>query len=327
MRRREFIRLLWGAAATPFLARAGDARSVPRIGVLFPGTPTTFALRAGALLRGLADIGYVDGKTITIEWRWAEDRVERLPELATELVKLNIDVFVTNGTPATKALKNATKVIPIVMAGVGDPVGTGLVDNLARPGGNVTGNSVVSPDLSGKRLELLAEAVPGVRRVYVIRAPENPINDLEFQQMQVSARKLGLQPNPMQISDPNKLEDAFATLTHDNDQAVIFLTDAIFYSRRRQIVDLVAKTQLPAMYVLRDFADDGGLMSYGPNINDLFYSSARYVDKILKGAKPAELPVQLPTKFELIINLKTAKALGLTIPHSLLSRADELIDS
>ena len=327
MRRREFITLFWGAAASPLAAWARDARHFPHIAVLLPGAPATFSLRTNALLRGLADLGYVEGKTITIDWRWAEERVERLPELANELAKLDVDVIVTNGTPATRALKNATRTIPIVTAGVGDPVGTDLVDNLARPGGNVTGNSVVAPDLSGKRLELLKEAIPGVRRVNVVLAAGNPTSQLELQQMQISAQTLGLQAKPMPISDPNKLEDAFATLTNDNDQALIFLTDAVLYSRRRQILDLVAKTRLPAMYFIRDFADDGGLMSYGPNVNDLFYRSASYVDKILKGAKPAELPVQLPTKFELIINVGTAKTLGLTFPHSLLSRADELIDS
>jgi ABC-type uncharacterized transport system substrate-binding protein len=327
MRRREFITLLGGVAASPFLARATDAGKIPHIGVLLPGAPATFALRTKSLRQGLADLGYVEGKTITIEWRWAEERVERLPELATELVKLNVAVIVANGALATKALKNATGTIPILMAGIGDPVGIGLVDNLARPTGNITGFTVVGPDLSGKRLELLKEANPSVVRVNIILTRENPNNPLELHQTQVSAQKLGLQTNEIEISDQNKLEDAFAALTNDNGQALVFLTDAIFYSRRRQILDLVAKTRLPAMYFLREFADEGGLMSYGPNLNDIFYRCASYVDKILKGAKPAELPVQLPSKFELIINLKTAKTLDLTIPHSLLSRADELIDS
>jgi ABC-type uncharacterized transport system substrate-binding protein len=327
MRRREFITLLGAVAATPCFARARDARKIPHIGVLLPGTPPTFALRTKSLRQGLADLGYVEGKTITIDWRWAEERVERLPELATELVKLDVAVIVANGALATKALKNATRTIPILMAGIGDPVRIGLVDNLARPGGNITGFTVVGPDLSGKRLELLREAIPSVLRVNIIQTRENPNNPLELEQTQVSAQKLGLQTNQIVISDQNKLEVAFEALTNDNDQALIFLTDAIFYSRRRQILDLVAKTRLPAMYFLREFADEGGLMSYGPNLNDIFHRCASYVDKILKGAKPTELPVQLPSKFELIINLKTAKTLDLTIPHSLLSRADELIDS
>jgi putative ABC transport system substrate-binding protein len=306
-------------------SQAQQPTKVSRIGVLFPGSPATFAPRTEAFLRGLHELGYVEGKTIAIEWRWAEDRVERFPELAAELVRLNVDVIVANGTPAIKAAKNATKSIPILMAVVGDPVGTGLVASLARPGENLTGLSILAPELSGKRLELLKEVVPKLSRVAAMLNPTNPVYRPELQETHDAARSLGLQIQPIEVSDLNTLQDGFTALSRDRVGALLVLTDAIFYSMRGRIVEYAAKSRLPAMYWGSEFTDDGGLMSYGPNTNELFRRSATYVDKILKGAKPADLPVEQPTKFELVINLKTAKQIGLTIPPNVLARADKVI--
>ena len=312
--------------ALSFSAEAQQGVKVPHIGVLFPGSPATFEPRTKAFLQGLGELGYLEGKTIAIEWRWAEDKVERLPELAAELVRVNVDVIVANGTPAIKAARNATKSIPIVMAGVGDPVGIGLVAGLARPGGNLTGLSILAPELSGKRLELLKEVVPKLSRVAAMLNPTNPVYRPELQETHDAARSLGLQIQPVvEVSDLNTLQEGFTTLSRDRVRALLLFTDAIFYSMRGRIVEYAAKSRLPAMYWQREFADDGGLMSYGPFTNELFRRAATYVDKILKGAKPGDLPVEQPTKFELVINLKTAKQIGLTIPPNVLARADRVI--
>jgi putative tryptophan/tyrosine transport system substrate-binding protein len=312
--------------AVAVIADAQQAAKVPRIGILFPGSPATFSLRSNAFLQGLGELGYLEGKTIAIEWRWAEDKVERLPELAAELVRLNVDVIVANGTPAIKAAKNATKSIPIVMAVVCDPVGIGLVASLARPGENLTGLSILAPELSGKRLELLKEVVPKLSGVAAMLNPTNPVYRPELQETHDAARSLGLQIQPIiEVSDLNTLQEGFAALSHDRVHALLLFTDAIFYSMRRRIVEYTAKSRLPAMYWQREFADDGGLMSYGPNTNELFRRAALYVDKILKGTKPTDLPVEQPMKFEFIINLKTAKQIGLTIPPNVLVRADKVI--
>ena len=308
-----------------FRAAAQQRAKVPRIGILFPGSPATFSLRTEALLQGLGELGYAEGKTMTIEWRWAEGKVERLPELAAELVRLNVDVIVANGTPAIKAAKNATRTIPIVMVAVGDPVGTGLVASLARPGENLTGLSIVAPELSGKRLELLREIVPGLSRVGAMLNPTNPTYRPELQDTQEAARSLGVHIQPIEVSDLNTLQAGFTTLSRDRVRALLVFTDAILYSMRGRIVEYAAKSRLPAVYWQREFADDGGLMSYGPYTNELFRRSALYVDKILKGARPADLPVEQPTKFELVINLKAAKQIGLTIPPNVLARADRVI--
>jgi putative tryptophan/tyrosine transport system substrate-binding protein len=331
MRRREFITLLGGAAAAPPLlwplaARAQQARKVPRIGVLLPGTPASFSLRAKAFQEGLRELGYVEGRTIAIEWRWGQDRVEPLPELAAELVRLNVDAIVTGGTPAARALTSATRTIPIIMAIIGDPVAAGLVDGLARPGGNATGFSIVAPELGGKRLQLLKEVVPGISTVAVILNVANPQSQIELNEMQVAARALDLQLRPVQMSAESSLENAFEKMGKEPVQALIVLTDAILYSQRTRIVALAAARRLPAMYFFREFVQEGGLMSYAPSDSDLFRRAAFYVDKVLKGANPGDLPVEQPTKFELIINLKTAKALGLEVPPTLLARADEVIE-
>jgi putative tryptophan/tyrosine transport system substrate-binding protein len=330
MKRREFIALISAAAAPsllwPLAARAQQPRKAPRIGVLLAGTPISFSLRAQAFRNGLRDLGYVEGKTIAIEWKWGHDRVEGLPELADELVGLNVDVIVTGGTPAAKALKSATRTIPIIMAIIGDPVAAGLVDSLARPGGNATGFSIVAPELSGKRLQLLKEIVPGISAAAVKSSISNPQSQIELREMQVAAQTLDLRLHSIQISAESSLEDAFEKLSKQSVQALIVLTDAILYSQRSRIVALAARKQLPAMYFFREFVQEGGLMSYAPSDSDLFRRAAFYVDRVLKGANPGDLPVEQPVKFELIINLKTAKALGLPIPDKLIALADEVIE-
>jgi putative ABC transport system substrate-binding protein len=331
MRRREFITLLGAAAAAshvswPLAARAQQLRKGPRIGVLLAGTPASFSPRAKALVEGLRDLGYIEGKTIEIEWKWGMDRDERLPVLAAELVRLDVDVIVTAGTPAAKALKNATGTIPIIMALVGDPIAAGLVASLARPGGNATGFSIVAPELSGKRLQLLKEIVPAISGVAVMSNVANPQSQIELREMQAAAQALNLQLHPVQISAESSLENEFEKLSKESIQALIVLTDAVLYSQRSRLVALAAAKRLPAMYFFREFVQEGGLMSYAPSDSDLFRRAATYVDRVLKGTKPGDLPVEQPTKFELIINLKTANALGLDISPTLLARADEVIE-
>jgi len=330
MRRREFIALIGGAAASSLLwPRAGHTQQpqkVPRTGVLLPGTAASFARRTEAFLEGLREFGYIDGQTIAIEWKWGQDRVEGLSELAAELVGRNVDVIVTGGTPAAKALKSATATIPIVMAIIGDPVAAGLVESLARPGGNATGFSIVAPDLSGKRLELLKEIVPEVSPVAVMLNPQNPQSQFELKEMQAAARALGLELRGVQVSPQDSLEEAFAAMTRASARGLIVLTDPIFFSQRRKIVELASRSRLPAMYFFQEFVAEGGLVSYAPSDTALYRRSAGYVHRILNGAKPSELPVEQPTKFDLVINLKTAKALGLDVPPTLLARADEVIE-
>jgi len=307
------------------LAGAQQRGKMPRLGVLFPATPATFKLRTEALLQGLREHGYVDGQSIAIEWRWAENKVERLPELAAELVKMNVDVIVTNGTPATQAAKIATKTIPIVMAAIGDPIATRLIESLAPPGGNVTGTSILAPELSGKRLELLREVVPKLSGVAAILNPTNPTYCPELRDTQEAGKALGVQVQAVEVADLSALQAAFTTFGRDRIRGLLIFTDAILYSLRSHIVEQAAKNRLPAMYWQREFAEDGGLMSYGPNTNDIFRRSATYIDKILKGTKPAELPVEQPLKFEFVVNLKAAKQIGLTIPPNVLVRADRVI--
>src|SRR6266545_5223697 len=309
-KRREFISLLGGAAAAwPLAVRAQQLSRVPRIGVLLLGTPTSFAPRTQAFVEGLRDLGYVEGRTVAIEWKWGQDRDDLLPDLAAELVRSQVDVIVTGGTPPTKALKNATRTIPIVMAIVGDPVAAGLVESLARPGGNVTGFSIVATDLSGRRLQLLKEIVPGLSSVAVMSNVANPQSQMELRKTQSAARRLDLRLHSVPISADTSVENAFEKIKKEPVQALIVVTDAILYSQRSRILDLVAGNRLPAMYSYREFPEAGGLMSYAPSDRDLFRRAASYVDRILKGANPGDLPVEQPTKFELVINLKTAKSL------------------
>ncbi len=309
----------------PIATFAQRPANLPRIGVLIPGSRAAFSLRTEALLQGLRDLGYVEGKTMAIEWRWADGKVEELPRLAAELVGAGVDVIVTGGTPAARALKNATKSIPIVVALFADPVGAGLVDNLARPGGNVTGFSDFTLTLTGKRLEILTQAVPGTSRVAVLLNPKNPNSRVELDAARAAASTMAVQLLAFEASDPNTLETAFTAMKKDRIRALMVFTDAAIYNQRDLILDLAARNQMPGIYPLPEYAQAGGLISYGSDSKEFFRRAANYVDKILKGAKAGDLPIEQPTTFELVVNLKTAKALGITIPQSMLVRADQVI--
>jgi putative ABC transport system substrate-binding protein len=327
MRRRDFtVLFVVGTTMWPLQIHAQQSQKIPRIGVLLPGAPASWSLRTKVFLDGLRELGYVEGRTITIEWKWGDNQLDTLPGLAADLVRSNADVIVTVGTPAAKALKATTRTIPIVMALVGDPIAAGLVDNLARPGGNATGFSIVAPELGTKRLELLKEIVPNLSSIAVLSNTNNPQSKIEMKEMQTAAQAMGLQLHPAEISAEDGLEDAFVAMNKAAVQALILLTDAILFDQRKRTVALASKYKLPAVYFLSAFVEEGGLMSYGPSDADLFRRAAGYVDRILKGTKPGELPVEQPTKFDLYINLRTAKTLGVTIPESFLTRADKVIE-
>jgi len=328
MERRTFMAMLTGGlVASPFAAEAQQAAKIARIGYLTPSLGVNPHLPE-AFRQGLRVLGYVEGRNVVIEYRDAEGKLERLPALAAELVALKVDVIVAANSLAVLPAKQATKTIPIVFAVAGDPVGSGLVTSLARPGGNVTGLSVLSPELVGKRLELLTQAVPGVTRVAVLWQPgaagERTDKDI-LKGAEAAARALGVRLQIVEARGPADFDRAFSDMTRARAGALTVLTSGMFTTERRRLVDLAAKNRLPAVYGSREYVDAGGLLSYGPDLADMFRRAATYVDKILKGAKPGDLPVEQPTKFELVINLKTAKALGLTIPPSLLGRADEVI--
>jgi putative ABC transport system substrate-binding protein len=311
--------------ATPLATEAQEARG-HRIGFISSASSSSMAARDEAFRQGLRALGYVVGQNITIEYRWADGQNERLPGFAAELVNLKLDVIVTHGVVATRAVKQATTTIPIVIAAADDPLATGLVASLARPGGNITGLSVVTPDLTEKRLELLKEILPGRTLVAVLWNSSNPISEQELRKTEAAARALGLQLHSLGVKDPGELASAFSSMKRERAGALFVLSDAMFFGQRKEIVGLAASNRLPLVAHLREFAGAGGLMTYGPKVVDLHRRAATYVDKILKGANPGELPVEQPTKFELVINMKTAKALGLTIPPTLLLRADEVIE-
>ena len=320
--------LAFGLLAAPLAAGAEQPGKVFRIGILanVPLTDPEGARVWGALIQGLRELGYVEGRNMTIEFRSSDGKYERLPDLAAELVRLKVDVIVAPATQNPLAAKQATRTIPIVMASSGDPVQSGLVASLARPGGNITGlTGVVGPELVGKQLELLKEAVPKVSRVAVLWNPASTINPLWLGEAKGAARSLRVQLQLLEARGPDEFERAFAAMTRDRAGALLVLTDGMFLLHRTRIAVLAAKQRLPAMYGFRELVDAGGLMAYGASLRDNFRRAATYVDKILKGAKPADLPVEQPTKFELVINAKTAKALGLTIPPSVLLRTDEVI--
>jgi putative ABC transport system substrate-binding protein len=277
-----------------------------------------------ALKKGLRELGYVEGKNMTFDIRWAESDAERLLELARDLVRLRVDILVTQGTAATRAAKDATSTIPIVMLAAGDAVGAGLIASLANPGGNVTGSSFLGPQLYAKQLELLKDAVNGITRVAVLVNPDNPSSRPVLRTMKVSAHSMKIQLTEISASDPTELERAFQSMRDHRAEAIVITADPILTANPRSIADLAIMHHLPSASGV-EFAESGGLLGYGPSINELWGRGARFVDKILKGAKPGDLPVEQPTKFELVINLKTAKALGLAIPQSLLLRADEVI--
>jgi putative tryptophan/tyrosine transport system substrate-binding protein len=325
LRRRQFITLLGGAAAWPLAARAQQPGKLPTIGFLGQSTRSGASEWVAAFVQRLRELGWTEGRTITIEYRWAEGREERYAELAAEFVRRKVDIIVTSGTPAVMASKRATSVIPIVFATAGDPVGTGVVASLARPGGNVTGLSLQQTDLAGKRLELLREVVPGLGRVAIMGNVDNPYTVLELGEVQVAAGTLGLEVATLEIRRAQDIAPAFDALKSRAD-ALYVCTDALANTNRIRINILAVGARLPTMHGSRDYVEAGGLLSYGPNFPDLFRRAADYVDKILRGAKPADLPVEQPTKFDLIINLTTAKALGLDVPSTLLARADEVIE-
>jgi putative ABC transport system substrate-binding protein len=311
--------------AVPLAAEAQAPAKVPRIGFLSARPPTDNPYFLEAFRQGLRELGYVEGQNIATEYRFAEGRPERLPALAAELVRLKVDVIVTAGTPAPLAAKQATSTIPIVFAVAGDPVGEGLVASLARPGGNITGLSSISPEVVGKQLELLKEIAPKVSRVAVLQNPSNYGHPPMLRQAEGAARALGVQLHIVQAGSLAEIDAAFAAMRSQRAGGVLVLRDPLFLAQRTQIAAIAAKNRLPAVYGFREQAEAGGLMAYGSSVPLMYRRAATYVDKILKGAKPADLPVEQPTKFELVINLKTAKALGLAIPPSLLQRVDELI--
>ena len=319
------ITLALGILATPIAAEAQVPAKVPRIGFLASYSPTNNAHFLEAFRQGLRELGYVDGQNIAIEYRFAEGRPERLPALAAELVRLKVDVIVTGGPPAPEAAKQATSTIPIVFTVTGDPVAEGLVASVARPGGNITGLASIAPELVGKQLELLKEVAPKVSRVAVLQNPSNHGHPPMLRQADGSARALGVQLHILTARTPPEIEAAFAAMRSQRAGGVLILRDQLFLTQRTQIAALAAKSRLPAVYGNREYAEAGGLMAYGASTPHMYRRAATYVDKILKGAKPADLPVEQPMRFELVINLKTAKALGLTIPQSILIRADEVI--
>jgi putative ABC transport system substrate-binding protein len=322
--RRELLAALGGAVAWPLAARA-QSRKLPAIGFLGSGTSSAQGPWVVAFVQRLRELGWVEGHTATIDVRWAEGRNERAAEIAAEFVRLKMDVIVTTGTPTTLAAKQATAVIPIIFTAAGDPVGTGLVTSLGRPGGNVTGLSVQQIDTASKRLELLREVVPSLRRVAILLNPANSAAVLELGQFQAAANALGLEPITLEIRRAEDIVPAFEALKGRAD-ALYVQNDMLTLTNRNRINIYALAARLPTMHAVREQVDPGGLMSYGANFPDLSRRAAEFVDKILRGAKPVDLPVEQPTKFDLVINLKTAKALGLTIPSDILAIADEAIE-
>jgi putative tryptophan/tyrosine transport system substrate-binding protein len=327
MERREFITLLGGAAvAWPLAARAQQSGRVYRIGVLETSPAASNTANFDALRKGLRELGYVEGQNLVLDYRSADGRPERFPQLVAELLRLNVDLIVTRGTPAVMAAKNATETIPVVMAASGEPVRTGVVAGLARPGGNVTGLSALTTELVAKRLELMRETVAGIRRIAFLQNIGNPTAPSQWEEFKTAAPSLGLEVQLLDVRKPEDIERAFDTAIAQRADAILVGNDTVTLANRRQVVELAAKHRLLAMYHAREFVDAGGLMTYGVSYPDLYRRAATFVDKIFKGAKPADLPVEQPTKFELVLNLKAAKALGLDVPATVLARADEVIE-
>ena len=306
-------------------AQAQQPARIHRIGILSPVSGSVFPARDEAFRQRLRELGYVEGKNIVIEYRYAEGKPERLPDLAAELVRLKVDVIVTTNSGTTLAAKKASATIPIVFAAAGDPVGTGIVSSLAQPGGNITGLSLMSPDLDGKRLELLKEAFPKVARVALLWGSGGSRGNRALTDMEPAAKALGLKLQSLEVRVLEDFDGAFARAKRDGAQALITFPSPLINTQQRQVLDFAAKNRLPAMYPDSEFVDAGGLMSYAPNYADLYRRAADFVDKILKGAKPADLPVEQPTKFEFFVNLKTAKQIGVTIPSNVLARTDRVI--
>ena len=327
MKRREFIRLLGGAAAWPRTARGQQPDRVAKIGFLGASwaSPSDEGQRLAAFVQRLRELGWIEGRTVAIEYRWAEGRAERFAEIAAEFVQLKVNVIVTYSTPAVIAVKQITSLIPIVFAGAGDPVGTGLVASLAVPGGNATGVSLQTTDIAGKRLELLRELVPGLTRLAIMANVGSPNAVLEMNEARAAARTLSIDIIPLEIRRGEDIAPAFDALK-SRAQSLYVALDPVMNAHRVRINTLALGARLPTMLPFRAFVEAGGLMSYGPNQPDLFRRVADYVDKILRGVKPADIPVEQPTKFDLVLNLTTARALGLEVPPALLARADEVIE-
>jgi putative tryptophan/tyrosine transport system substrate-binding protein len=323
MTRRLLIILTLALLVAPLPTEAQRPTHVHRIGWLSGGERDPYYVEA--FLEGMRARGYIEGQHLVLESRGAEGQYERFPALAAELVRLPVDVLLVTNTPAALAAKHATSTIPIVMVGIGDAVGSGLVASLARPGGNITGLSHLQPELMEKRLEFLKAVLPTVSRVAILWNPGNPSAASPVRAAEVAAEALGVQPVPVEARGPDAFDRAFAVMTRAHAGALLVVGDRVFHQDRRRLAELAATSRLPTMHNVREFVDDGGLMSYGNNIPDMFRRAATYVDKILKGAKPADLPVEQPTTFELVINLKTAEALGLTIPPSVLFQATDVI--
>ena len=326
MQRREFITLVGGAAAAwPIVTRAEQPARLPAIGFLGSATPSAAPEGAAAFVQRLNELRWVVGSTVAIEYRWAEGRNDRFVEFAAEFVRLKVDAIVTSGTPSVLALMQATSSIPIVFVAVGHPVANGLVKSLARPGGNVTGLSNQTRDLAGKRVEILREVIPGLRRMAILANVGNDAVVLEMRDAQAAARTLGYEVATLEIRRSEDIAPAFETL-RDRADAIYIVIDALVVINRVSINTLALNARLPTMHAFRESVEAGGLISYGPNFPELWRRSAEYIDKILRGAKPADIPVEQPTKFDLVINLKTAKALGLSVPPALLARADDVIE-
>jgi putative ABC transport system substrate-binding protein len=324
MKRREFIALVGSAAVWPTVARAQQAASPRRIGFLLVGLSPE-SKQAQHFRQGMRDAGYSEGRSIAIEWRTAKGDYDRVPELVADLVRNKVELIVVDSTVATQVAMRSTT-IPVVMALVVDPVGSGLVKSLAQPGGFVTGLSMMTTELNAKRLELLKEVVPGLRRVAVLWNPDHPFHAKVAADLKLIAPSLSIDLSFASMRTPDQFAAAFSEASRAQAEALYVVEDPIIFAHRTTFLDLASKGRLPTIHELRRWPEQGALMSYGPDLHDLFYRSASYVDRILKGAKPADLPVEQPTKFELAINLKTAKALGLTIPPTLLARADEVIE-
>ena len=325
MRRREFITLLGGVAVTWPLAASAQSKT-PRIGFMGNSTAALEANLVDAFREGLRELGYEEGRNIVIEYRWANGKYDHFPVLVAELIAAKVEVIVTAGTPAALAVKNATTTVPLVMVAVGDPVGTGLVPSLARPGGNLTGLSSVAPDLEGKRLQLLREVVPALSHVAMFINSLNPFHISSMEQARAAAQTMGIKLQLHDIRKSEDLDDAFAAIRKERPDALLILADRVFLHNRERIVDFANEQRLPNVNAYKELVEVGGLMSYGPSYEDMHKRAAIYVDKILKGAKPADLPIEQPSKFTFIVNLKAAKALGVTVPSQLLGLADELID-
>ena len=325
MRRRELM-LLLGGTMTAARALRAQQKAMPVIGYLAGGSPGPNAPLVAAFRQGLSETGYVEEQNLAIEYRWAEGRYDRLPALAADLVGRKVDVIVTGNLTSALAAKSATSTIPIVFVSEGDAVGDGLVASLARPGGNLTGFTTIAVELTPKRFEMLSELVPQAKVIALLVNPNNPVAKPEIRDVQEAARAKGVQLHVLKAGSESEIDAAFASLVQLQAGALVVSTDPFFYNRREQFVALASRHAVPAIYAWREFAVAGGLISYGPTLTAIFRQAGIYVGKILKGAKPADLPVQQPTTFELVVNLKTAKALGLTIPPSILARADEVIE-